>query len=81
MVTLGLKLSAQLVSFNEEEFTEINGSLFKNELNHNFDYFVFFKYLNYMIEKGHLVYFSEYLMEIEARFMQAVAFNRERRDF
>ena len=62
MNKLGLKLSVKNIIFNEEEITLINKSLFENLESNNFNFFIFFKYLNFMIEKGNLVYFSDFII-------------------
>lgn len=68
MDELGLKLSVKNINFNETEILENNKNLFEELDLENFNYLVYFKYLNYMIEKGNLVYFSDFISKIEEIF-------------
>lgn len=61
MSELGLKLSVKNIDIKEEDYENINKSLFENLQSKDFNFLIFFKYLNFMIEKGNIVYFGEHI--------------------
>ena len=69
---LGLKLSVKNIQISEDEYENINLSLFENLKNLDFNILIFFKYLNFMIEKGNIVYFGEHIQKIESVFFQFI---------